>query len=68
MTEIVDADVLQASSRPDPLPEGLKVGQPGAGQGAAAGAPRRREVADVSGETWTPGSRSFRTETRERMP
>ena len=29
MTEIVDADVVQASPRPDPLPEGLKVGQPG---------------------------------------
>ncbi len=34
MPEVVDADVLQASLRPDSLPEGLKVGQPRAGEGA----------------------------------
>ncbi len=39
MTEVVAADVVQAGPRPDPLPEGLKVGQPGAGEGY-----RRRRV------------------------
>ena len=34
MPEIVDADVLQSGPGPDPLPEGLKIGQSGAGQGA----------------------------------
>ncbi len=32
--EFVDADVIQAGARPDLLPEGLKVGQPRAEEGA----------------------------------
>ena len=33
MPEIVDADVVQAGAGADALPEGLKIGQPGAGEG-----------------------------------
>lgn len=39
MPEIVNADVLQAGTGTDTLPEGLKIGQPGAGEGY-----RRRRV------------------------
>jgi hypothetical protein len=34
MPQVVNANILQAGARPHALPKWLKVGEPGAGQGA----------------------------------